>query len=103
MTGFFLLFPLGAQARVEVTREDDLGEGDPLDSNDYSGGGGGGGGSNLHEDATAPVTGDFLRIIGTIFVDQYGQVLLPFFSTGLPVIQFLVISAGDETAVPNAN
>ena len=101
--GVFLLQPLGALARVDVSLGGGLGgEGDPLDSNDYTNGGGGGD-TDVHEDSSAPVEDIFLGIIRTIFVDESGAVLLPFFQGGSPVIQFILIPAIDSAAVTHAN
>jgi hypothetical protein len=103
LLGFCLFDPSAALARVDVTREDDLGgEGDPLDSNDYTGGGGGSD-SDLHEDMTAPVDAVILRIIRTIFVDESGNAFLPFFHNGVPSIQLIMVPTFDSSAVTHAN
>lgn len=100
----FLLGPISAGAKLDVAIDPGAGgEGDPLDSNDYSSGGGSSSDTDIHEDAAAPVEDGLLRIIRTLIVDQTGALIVPFFQGGVPVLQIVPLADRDLGAVPHAN
>ena len=103
LAGMLFLNPSGAQARKDASQGGGaLGEGDPLDSNDYSGGGGGGKDIYPHLSAAGFSEEGGLGIFSALLLDQNGVLVLPFFPGGVPVIQ-VVIPAMDPPAVPHAD
>jgi hypothetical protein len=82
MIGLLLTLMFGpqfVQARVVRAVGGDLnGEGDPLDSNDYTGGGGGDTDNDIHEFDSGLIDGVGHKLIRSLLIRR-GALLMPFF------------------------
>lgn len=99
------LAPQWTQARVNpaIAGPADGGEGDPLDSNDYSNGGGGSTDNDIHEQSTVIDSPDLGgRMLWTI-LRRGDVVFLPFFHGSIMNIQTIELPIRHSAAVEHAD